>query len=110
MVDLGANEGVRVTERVSGRALAARSSSSVGVFEVEHVLHVLRVASSIDADQKVQRTVVVTVATSTVESVEVLLQSRTLGNGTTYFTRFGPHHLQWSQVPITGCGYANYWL
>ena len=52
-VNLGADEGVWLTERVEGRAVAARWSSSVGVLKVEHFLGILRVASSIDADQEV---------------------------------------------------------
>ena len=93
-VNLRADKGVWLTERVEGRAVTARWSSSVGVLKVEHVLSVVRVASSIDTDQEVLGTMIVTVTTSTIESVEVVLQSRTLCNGTTNFTRFGPHHLQ----------------
>ena len=59
-VNLGADEGVGPTERVEGRAVAARWSSSVGMLKVEHVLGVLGVASSIDADQDVQGTIIVT--------------------------------------------------
>ena len=66
-MNLGADEGVGLTERVEGRAVTARWSSSVGVLEVEHVLGVLRVASSIDADKEVQGTIIVTRVTSTIE-------------------------------------------
>ena len=68
------DEGVGPTERVEGRAVAARWSSSVGVPKVKYVLGVLRVASSIDADQEVQGTMIAAKVTSTIESVEVLLQ------------------------------------
>ena len=74
-MNIRADEGVRLTERIQGRAVIARWSSSVGVFKVEHVLHILRVASSIDADQEVQGTIIVTVATLAIERIEVLLQS-----------------------------------
>ena len=74
-MNIRTDKGVRLTERIKGRAVAARWSSSVGMLEVEHVLHVLRVASSIDADQEVQGTIIVTVATLAIERVEVLLQS-----------------------------------
>ena len=74
-MNIRADEGVRLTKRVQVRAVIARWSSSVGMLEVEHVLHVLRVASSIDADQEVQGTIIVTVATLAIERVEVLLQS-----------------------------------
>ena len=69
-----ADEGVGPTERVEGRAVVARWSSPVGVLKVKHVLGVLRVASSIDADQEVQGTMIATRVTSTIESVKVLLQ------------------------------------
>ena len=74
-MNIRADEGVRLTKRVQGRAVIARWSSSVGMLEVEHILHVLRVASSMDADQEVQGTIIVTVATLAIERVEVLLQS-----------------------------------
>ena len=74
-MNLRADEGVGLTERVEGRAVAARWSSSVGMLKVEHVLGVLRVASSIDADQEVQGTIIVARVTSTIELVEVLLKS-----------------------------------
>ena len=74
-VNLRANEGVWLTERVQGRAVTARWSSSIGMLKVEHVLCVVRVASSVDADQEVHGTMIVTVMSSTIESVEVLLQS-----------------------------------
>ena len=74
-MNLRADKGVGLTERVEGRAVAARWSSSVGMLKVEHVLGVLRVASSIDADQEVQGTIIVTRVTSTIEPVEVLLKS-----------------------------------
>ena len=74
-MNIRVDEGVRLTERVQGRAVTARWSSSVGMLEVEHVLHVLRVAGSIDADQEVQWTIIVTVATLIIEHVELLLQS-----------------------------------
>jgi hypothetical protein len=72
-VTLGADEGVGLTERIEGRAVTARGSSSVGMLKVEHVLGVIRVASSIDADQEVQGIIIVAVATSAVEPVEVAL-------------------------------------
>ena len=74
-MNIRADEGVRLTERVQRRAVVTRWSSSVGMFKVEHVLHILRVASSIDADQEIQGTIIVTVATLAIECVEVLLQS-----------------------------------
>ena len=74
-MNLRADKGVGLTERVEGWAITARWSSSVGVLEVEHVLGVLRVASSIDADKEVQGTIIVTRVTSTIEMVEVLLKS-----------------------------------
>ena len=73
-VNLRANKGVGPTERVEGRAVVARWSSSVGVLKVEHVLGVLGVASSIDADQEVQGTIIIARVTSTIESLEVALQ------------------------------------
>ena len=84
-VNLRADEGIGLTERVEGRAVTARWSSSVGMLVVEHVLGVLRVASSIDADQEVQGTIIVTL---TIEPFEGPFKSRALGNGTTNFTRF----------------------
>ena len=71
------DEGVWVTERILSRAIVARLSSSVGMMDVEHVIVVLRVASSIDADQEVQGTlvVIIVVVVVTVESVVVLIQS-----------------------------------
>ena len=66
-VNLRADEGVGLTERIEGRAVTARWSSSVGMLVVEHVLGVVRVASSIDADQEVQGTIIVTL---TIESFE----------------------------------------
>ena len=74
-VNLRADEGVGLTERVEGRAVTARWSSSVGMLVVEHVLGVLRVASSIDADQEVQGTIIVARVTTTIEPVEVLSKS-----------------------------------
>ena len=55
----------------------ARLSSPVGMMDVEHVLIVLRVASSIDADQEVQGTlvVIIVVVVATVEFVVELIQS-----------------------------------
>ena len=68
------DEGVGPTERIEGRAVTARWSSSVGMLKIKHVLGFLRVASSVDADQEVQGTMIAARVTSTIESVEVLLQ------------------------------------
>ena len=67
-MNLRADEGVGLTERVEGRTVAARWSSSVGMLKVEHVL-------GVDADQEVQGTIIVARVTSTIEPVEVLLKS-----------------------------------
>ena len=45
------------------RAVVARWSSPVGSLKVEHVPHILKLASSIDADQEVQGTLVVIMPT-----------------------------------------------
>ena len=71
------DEGVWVTERILSRAIVARLSSPVGMMDVEHVLIFLGVASSIDADQKVQGTlvVIIVVVVVAIESIVVLIQS-----------------------------------
>ena len=74
-MNLRADEGVGLTERVEGRAVTARWSSSVGMLVVEHVLGILRVASSIDADQEVQGAIIAARVTTTIEPVEVLSKS-----------------------------------
>ena len=55
----------------------ARLSSPVGMMDVEHVLIVLRVASSIDADQEVEGTlvVIIVVVVVAIEFVVELIQS-----------------------------------
>ena len=71
------DKGVWVTERILSRAVMARLSSPVGMIYVEHVLVILRVASSIDADQEVEGTlvVIIVVVVVAIESVVVLIQS-----------------------------------
>ena len=70
-----ANKGVWIAERILSRAVPARWSSPVGMVDVEHVLVILRVASSVDADQEVQWTlvVVIMVVVVTIESVVLLM-------------------------------------